>query len=444
MHTKKDCLLCGRRGFLGGLLAAGTAAALGPAARLLASPSPGDRRFVGLFLNGGWDLLLGPDARDPLGRYAGIDVGTELLAPEWREPFPVTLGGREALWGAPMRGVERHADVLTLFNGVNMNTVAHPTGRAYVNTFMPPAGVVPRGDSLGTRMATMATGGDYILPNVSIGVPTRNESYGPEATGIRTRRATEIRDLLRPLNPVFPAELQLTLETLEDRMEPCVGEAYAGANPADELALSRERVRRLVSEDMASEFDFASDERLLARYGITNAFDGNDPGVVAATVHRLLASGLSYSVTAQLQTALDTHDASWATQQPARLAAAFRALAVLLDDLREDDPDLANTTVAVFSEFGRTPRINGTNGRDHWFASSVMVFGGGLRRGLVGGTVPDTLGLRAVDVITGLPSDDGRVLLPEDVGATLAAAAGLDPTPFRVEPLDAWLEGRSA
>jgi uncharacterized protein (DUF1501 family) len=40
----------------------------------------------------------------------------------------------------------------------------------------------------------------------------------------------------------------------------------------------------------------------------------------------------------------------------------------------------------VASEFGRTPRINGGGGRDHWSrASSVLLFGAGLKRGCVFG-----------------------------------------------------------
>jgi uncharacterized protein (DUF1501 family) len=434
----------GRRTLLGGAAAVGAATALGPAVRLLAAPAPGDRRFVAFFLNGGWDLLLGPDARDPARTYSGIDLGTSLLEPRFRDPIAVSLGGREVLWGAPMRSLARHADVLTLFNGINMNTVAHPTGRAYVNTFRPPSGAVPRGDSLGTLMATVPNEGETILPNISIGVPTRNESFDPAFTGIRTGRAPEVVDLLRPIAPVFPNELQLLLEATQDRLDPCVAPGYTGPSPADDLLLARDRVRKLLAGGLEDEFNLAADDRLMSAYGITNPRNGGDPGVVAATVEKLLVTGLSHSVTAQLQAGLDTHGPEWAASQPVLLESAFDALGVFLARIRETDPDLARTTVAVFSEFSRTPRLNGVQGRDHWFASSVLVFGGALRRGVVGATREDTLGLVEIDVVSGRPMTRGQVLLPEDVGATLAAAAGLDPSPFRATVLDAWIEGSAA
>ncbi len=40
----------------------------------------------------------------------------------------------------------------------------------------------------------------------------------------------------------------------------------------------------------------------------------------------------------------------------------------------------------VSSEFGRTPKINATNGRDHWpKVFSVVLAGGGIKRGLIYG-----------------------------------------------------------
>lgn len=396
------------------------------------------RRYVGLYFSGGWDVLLGPDPRDPAVTYAGIDLGTALLAPAFRDPIPVTMAGEEVLWGPTMAPLVPHADVLTLFRGVNMNTVAHSAGKAYVNTFIPPSGVVPRGDSMGTRMAAGAAFDDLILPNVSVGMPSFNHSFPPDVTGVRLSKATEMSDLLQPLgdDPLSPATLE-ALRAAQDEVEGCVHAVY-GPRPVDDLRTARERMRQLLSDGYTEAFDLGADPELMARYGITNPNTAGAPAVIAATVWRLLETGLSRTVTAQLQTGLDTHS-DWATLQTSRQQAGFAALAALLADLRQTDPSLEHTTVVVFSEFARTPLLNGTNGRDHHFASSVLVFGGGLRRGVCGATVEETLGLLAIDPVSGKPDPAGKVLLPEDIGATLAAAAGLSPEPFRTPALDAWI-----
>lgn len=427
-----------RRSFLTGLGASAMLLPFAGAGRA-DEPMSSTRRYVGLYFSGAWDVLLGPDPRDPGLAYEGIDLGTERLAANFRDPIPVTMAGQEVLWGPTMASLVPHADVLTLFRGVNMNTVAHPAGRAYVNTFIPPSGVVPKGDSMGTRMAAAGAYEDLILPNVSVGMPSFNLSFPPDVTGVRLARATEMTDLLLPLGESpLSAATTAALQAAQDEVEGCVHEQY-GARPIDELRIARERMRQLLSDGYADAFDLGSDADLVARYGITNPNAAGAPGVIAATTWRLLESGLSRTVTAQLQTGLDTHGAEWATLQPARQQAGFAALSALLTDLRQDDPSLEDTTVVVFSEFARTPLINGTGGRDHHFAGSVLVFGGGLRRGVCGATVEQTLGLAAIDPVTGRPDPAGRVLLPEDIGATLAAAAGMSTEPFRTDPLDAWI-----
>ena len=67
-----------------------------------------------------------------------------------------------------------------------------------------------------------------------------------------------------------------------------------------------------------------------------------------------------------------------------------QAFASLIRDL--DRTGLLNSTlVMISSEFGRTPKINGTAGRDHWpKVFSVVLAGGGIKRGCVYGTSDST------------------------------------------------------
>ncbi len=75
---------------------------------------------------------------------------------------------------------------------------------------------------------------------------------------------------------------------------------------------------------------------------------------------------------------------------------------------------LDQTLVVWMGEFGRTPRINGGGGRDHWgHVYSVALAGGGIRGGVVHG---------ASDRIGGHPRD-GRVQ-PQDLTATLFHCLG--------------------
>ncbi len=72
----------------------------------------------------------------------------------------------------------------------------------------------------------------------------------------------------------------------------------------------------------------------------------------------------------------------------------------------------------VWGEFGRTPRINPFNGRDHWpQAMSVLVSGGGLKSGLVYGAT-NNKGEYPID----------RSCSPADVLATMYRQLGIEPT----------------
>jgi uncharacterized protein (DUF1501 family) len=67
-----------------------------------------------------------------------------------------------------------------------------------------------------------------------------------------------------------------------------------------------------------------------------------------------------------------------------------QAFARLIRDL-DDRGLLDSTMVCIASEFGRSPKINASAGRDHWpKVSSVVLAGGGIKRGLVYGSSDST------------------------------------------------------
>jgi Protein of unknown function (DUF1501) len=87
----------------------------------------------------------------------------------------------------------------------------------------------------------------------------------------------------------------------------------------------------------------------------------------------------------------------------------------LIDDL-ERRGRLETTLVVAAGEFGRTPRLNASGGRDHWPGVwSVVLAGGGVRGGRVVG---------ASDALAGAPAD--RPVTPCDLLATIYHSLGID------------------
>jgi len=92
-----------------------------------------------------------------------------------------------------------------------------------------------------------------------------------------------------------------------------------------------------------------------------------------------------------------------------------QAFARLITDL-SDRGMLKRTLVMVSSEFGRTPKINGTNGRDHWpRVFSVALAGGGVKEGYIHG---------ASDALGGEPDRDA--VGPEDLAKTMYRLLGIN------------------
>lgn len=91
-----------------------------------------------------------------------------------------------------------------------------------------------------------------------------------------------------------------------------------------------------------------------------------------------------------------------------------QALAALIRDLDRTGL-LATTLVMVSSEFGRTPKINATAGRDHWpKVFSVMLAGGGIKGGMIYGTSNATASEPELDAVG-----------PEDLATTVYRQLGI-------------------
>lgn len=86
----------------------------------------------------------------------------------------------------------------------------------------------------------------------------------------------------------------------------------------------------------------------------------------------------------------DNHQGIHNILQNQRLPVLDKAMSALTADL-EQRGMLQDTAIVWMGEFGRTPRINGDAGRDHWARSwSVVVGGGGMKGGIaVGATSED-------------------------------------------------------
>ncbi|MBC7821247.1 MAG: DUF1501 domain-containing protein [Planctomycetaceae bacterium] len=112
----------------------------------------------------------------------------------------------------------------------------------------------------------------------------------------------------------------------------------------------------------------------------------------------------------------DTHSKNFDALKSELLPMVDQSLSALLEDL-DQRGRLDETLVVCLGEFGRTPKINGNAGRDHWGdCGSALLAGGGIRGGQV---------LGASDRIGAYPISDK--VDPVDIHATLYHCLGLEP-----------------
>jgi hypothetical protein len=108
-----------------------------------------------------------------------------------------------------------------------------------------------------------------------------------------------------------------------------------------------------------------------------------------------------------------------------QLPAFDQAFAALIRDLSARGM-LDKTLIMVSSEFGRTPKINGNAGRDHWpKVFSVVLAGGGIKKGFIYGKS---------DATATEPEEDG--LTVEDMAHTVYHCLGIDADKKLMSPGD--------
>jgi uncharacterized protein (DUF1501 family) len=112
----------------------------------------------------------------------------------------------------------------------------------------------------------------------------------------------------------------------------------------------------------------------------------------------------------------DTHKAHYRDLKSHLLPCLDQGFSALLEDL--DRRGLLDETLVVWmGEFGRTPKINGAGGRDHWGPCASVVFAGAGIRGAQAFGTSDRLAAYPAENPVG----------PADVAATILHCLGIKP-----------------
>jgi len=254
-----------------------------------------------------------------------------------------------------------------------------------------PAGGV-RHPSIGSIVASEIAPRDFDLPHfVSVG--NRFTTLGSGFLGMAYAPFVVTNPNLMPGNVELPAGIAANRfgrrVNLMNDLERDFAEA-GGAHYVEQHRDLYNSAANMVRSPRIRAFDLSQEtEATRDRYG--RAASGPGPsgfsfGQGCLLARRLVEAGVTF-VEVDLN-GWDTHQDNFERTRPLS-EQADRGFAALVQDLRERGR-LDRTLVIWMGEFGRTPRINGNTGRDHYpRAFSVALAGGGVRGGQVIGATSD-------------------------------------------------------
>lgn len=377
-----------------------------------------------------------------------------------RSPFQAidtNVPGMQLGEGLPQ--LSRHGDKLAIVRSLMHNTTDHQTAvyHALTGRVMLPPRIFPANDrrrtdfpSIGSMFSYLGQNGKSLLP-ASMSIPRAVAHDGLYYAGTHagflgsTHDPVELGTVFNHVqvgprtdppampmtlpNDVSLARLQarrglLNLLDTEDRVQQKSAKNIAAHNSVYETAyqlIHSPKVRDALNLDLES-------SATRDRYG------RNEYGESYLTARRLIEAGIRLvsvnwmfiTPAAKVYNVWDAHgglgDLEHGNTGYGMLKANYclpafdQAFSALLEDLTQRGL-IDETLIACVGEFGRTPKINGNNGRDHWpNCYSAVLAGGGIRGGSIYGASDKHAAYVKENPVT-----------PGDYLATVCAACGLDP-----------------
>jgi hypothetical protein len=301
-----------------------------------------------------------------------------------------------------------------ILRGMSTREADHGRARIYMHTgYRPGAGGVTY-PGLGSTVSAELGDLEAPLPNFVVTGTPLNKYDVVRDPGYRGPRHQPVvlADLSRGLENSEPAvaatEFDRRTRLLEQLETQFVGNYPAPPVQAHQAGLAS--ALRLIRSDRRTAFDLSLEPERSQR-----AYGDCDFGRGCLLARRLVEAGVPF-VEVYLAN-WDSHFRDVAAQTRTLMSQVDAGMSALVRDLDERGL-LEDTLIIWMGEFGRTPHVNTTGGRDHYSkAWSSLLFGGGIRGGQVVGAT-DSTGAAVTD----------RPISVMDFMATVCKLLGIDHT----------------
>ena len=423
---RRTLLQTGTQGALGLLVARwlGSSVALAdatPGAIPAATPAGKAKACIVLYLNGG------PSQLDTFDPKPGTATGGPFKAIATRSPA-IRLSQH-------LPHIAEQADKLAVVRALGSKEGNHQRAQYLLHTGYSPNPTVVH-PALGAWASKRLGDVDADLPSfISLGGPSAQAGIlGVENGPFVVQRGGGIPDNVGRATGVSDGRFARRAAGLD------VIEQHFASQTSDPMVAGRRAVyakaMRLMHSPRVSAFDLSSEPTALK-----TAYGDSDFGRGCLTARRLVESGVK--LVEVVLDGWDTHQNNF--ERVKDLSAQLDpAMGTLIHDLSQRGL-LASTLVVCIGDFGRTPKINGNDGRDHFpQASFAALAGGGVRGGIVHGetdadgskvvrdpmSVPNLFATMAT--LLGIPLDfeavapSGRPIKVTDHGTPVPALISVD------------------
>lgn len=308
----------------------------------------------------------------------------------------------------------RRSEQYAIVRGITHNLAAHSLGTRYLMTGNRPTPVL-NFPMYGSVVSKEFPAAEDLPSFVSIDRPVEGPGYlgpeyGPLSTGEKPRYGQPFRVRGITLGDGLTIDkYQARRSLLTD-----IDKTFDGYERLDDsvrgLDRFSEQAYSIISSPRARDaFDLTREpDREIERFG------RHDFGQSMMLTSRLIESGVRF-VTVLLE-GWDTHQDNFNKLGRELLPRLDQSLSALLDRLGGRGL-LDSTSILITGEFGRTPKVNGNSGRDHWARAMCSMMAGGS---VNGGQVIGETDAKAEGPV-------GEGFTPDDLAASFFQNIGIDP-----------------
>lgn len=303
-------------------------------------------------------------------------------------------------------------DKLAIVRAVSHNLPDHGLGSRYVLTGNRPTPVIDY-PSLGSVISKEQIGRDDLPRYVAIDRDNEGPGYlGAQFGALETGEHPRVG---RPFSVRgITLEEGVTIEQFSKRRNLAkeVDTLFAGYEQISDDVRSLDQFSAQAYKIISSKRARQAFDLSLEKPAISARFGTHEHSHSYLLAARLIEAGVRFVTV--IVDGWDTHQANFKTLKERLLPSLDENVSALLSTL-EAKGLLDTTSVMITGEFGRTPKINGAAGRDHWSQAMTSLLAGG---GVQGGAVIGKTDARAAE-------PDGESFSPDDLAATFFHTLGV-------------------